>query len=214
MSAERRQKVARVIADNDLILIEDDACCSALTDRPAPISALLPDRSIYITSVSKALSPALRIGYLAAPAHMLEPIQSVFHANVLGTSPLMAELVSQMISNGTAQEISRRNLEESARLNRSALRLLNGHEVRSHPACFYLWLMLPKQWSAEEFAAAARSDGVSVVPADNFLATREASVHGVRVSLNPSFNSDVLHKGLDVLSRLLHTAPRLRATVI
>jgi hypothetical protein len=55
---------------------------------------------------------------------------------------------------------------------------------------------------------------VSVVPADNFLASRDASVHGVRVSLNPSFNPDVLHKGLDVLNRLLSTVPRLRQAVI
>jgi DNA-binding transcriptional MocR family regulator len=214
MSAERRLKVAEVIRRHDLTLIEDDASCSALTERPLPITTLVPDRSVYITSVSKTLSPAFRIGYLSAPPHILELIQSVFHANVLGASPLMAELVSQMISSGTAHEIAQRNLEESARLNRAALRLLNGHEVRSHPACFYLWLMLPKQWSAEEFAAAARSDGVSVVPADNFLASRDASAHGVRVSLNPSFNPDVLHKGLDVLNRLLNTAPRLRQTVI
>jgi DNA-binding transcriptional MocR family regulator len=214
MPAARRQKIADIIRRHDLTLIEDDAACSALSDRPLPISALVPERSVYITSVSKSLSPALRIGYLTAPVHLMEMIQSVFHANVLGASPLMAELVSQMISSGAAQEIAHRNLEESARLNRAALRLLNGHEVRSHPACFYLWLMLPKQWSAEEFATAARNDGVSVVPADNFLASREASVHGVRVSLNPSFNPDVLHKGLDVLSRLLNTAPRLRQAVI
>jgi len=214
MPSERRRKVAEVLRRHDLTLIEDDAGCSALTDRPEPISALVPERSIYITSVSKTLSPAFRIGYLSAPAHMLESIQSVFHANVLGASPLMAELVSQMISSGRAHEIAQRNLEESARLNRTALRLLKGHEVHSNPACFYLWLVLPRQWSAEEFAAAARSDGVSVVPADNFLASRDASVHGVRVSLNPSFNPDVLHKGLDVLNRLLNTAPRLRATVI
>lgn len=214
MSAERRQQIAEVIRRHDLTLIEDDAACSALSDRPLPIATLVPDRTVYITSVSKALSPSFRIGYLCAPPHMLEMIQSVFHANVLGASPLMAELVSQMISSGRAQEIAQRNLEESARLNRAALRLLKTHEVRSHPACFYLWLMLPKQWSAEEFAAAARNDGVSVVPADNFLASRDASVHGVRVSLNPSFNPDVLHKGLDVLNRLLSSIPRLRETVI
>ena len=66
---------------------------------------------------------------------------------------------------------------------------------------------MPRQWSAEEFAATARSEGVSVVPSDNFLASREMPVHAVRVSLNPSFNPDVLLKGLDVLNRLLLTGP-------
>jgi DNA-binding transcriptional MocR family regulator len=214
MPEERRRKIADIVSRHDLTLIEDDAACSALSERPLPISALVPDRSCYITGVSKALSPALRVGFVAAAPGIMSHLQNAFHANVLGASPLMAELVSQMISSGAAQDICRRNIEESGRLNRVAQRILKGHEVQAHPACFYLWLKLPRQWSAEEFAAAARSEGVSVVPADNFLANREMPVHAVRVSLNPSFNPDVLLKGLDVLNRLLAGGPRLRQTVI
>lgn len=214
MPDERRHRIADVIRRHDLTMIEDDAACSALTDRPLPISALIPDRSCYITGVSKALSPALRVGFVSAPQEILSQLLNMFHANVLGASPLMAELVSQMIASGAAQEICRRNVEESARLNRVALRNLKGHDLQSHPACFYLWLKLPRQWSADEFAAAARADGVSVVPADNFLASRETPVHAVRVSLNPSFNPDVLLKGLEVLNRLLMNSPRLRQAVI
>lgn len=214
MPEERRRKIADIIRKHDLTMIEDDAACSALTERPAPISTLIPERSCYITGVSKALSPALRVGFVTAPQEILSHLLNMFHANVLGASPLMAELVSQMISSGAAAEICRRNVEESGRLNRVALRTLKGHDLQSHPACFYLWLKLPRQWSAEEFAAAARADGVSVVPADNFLASRETPVHAVRVSLNPSFNPDVLLKGLDVLNRLLMNSPRLRQAVI
>ncbi|MGE0153780.1 MAG: PLP-dependent aminotransferase family protein [Reyranellaceae bacterium] len=214
MPDERRRRIADIVRRHDLTMIEDDAACSALYERPLPISALIPERSVYITGVSKALSPALRVGFVSAMPEIMAHLQNVFHANVLGASPLMAELVSQMISSGAAQEICRRNLEESARLNRVAQRVLKGHEVHSDPACFYLWLKLPRQWSAEEFAAAARHEGVSVVPSDNFLASRETPVHAVRVSLNPSFNPDVLLKGLDVLNRLLCAGPRLRQTVI
>jgi len=214
MPEERRRKIADIVRKHDLTMIEDDAACSALTERPLPISALIPERSCYITGVSKALSPALRVGFVSAPQEILSHLLNMFHANVLGASPLMAELVSQMISSGAAQEICRRNVEESGRLNRVALRTLKGHDLQSHPACFYLWLKLPRQWSAEEFGAAARADGVSVVPADNFLASRETPVHAVRVSLNPSFNPDVLLKGLDVLNRLLMNSPRLRQAVI
>lgn len=214
MPEERRRRIADIVRRNDMTLIEDDAACSALSDRPLPISALIPERSCYITGVAKALSPALRVGFVSAPPEILSHLQNMFHANVLGASPLLAELVSQMISSGAAQEICRRNLEESARLNRVALRVLKGHDVQSHPSCFYLWLKLPRQWSADEFAHATRAESVSVVPADNFIASRETPVHAVRVSLNPSFNPDVLLKGLDVLNRLLLTGPRLRQAVI
>lgn len=214
MPASRRQKIADIARRRDLTLIEDDAACSAFTDRPPPISALIPERSCYITSVSKSISPALRVGYLAAPRHLLDLLQGVFHTNVLGASPLMAELVSQLISSGRADELARDNLHENAKLHQIASDLLAPFDKHSHPAAFYLWLSLPRQWTSEEFADAARFNGVSVVPAGNFLAARDASVHAVRVSLSVAATPDMLRNGLGALARLLGTAPRLRETVI
>lgn len=214
MPMSRRRKIAEIARRRDLTLIEDDAACSAFTDRPAPISALAPERSCYITSVSKSLSPAFRIGYLSAPPHLLELLQGIFHANVLGTSPIMAELVSQMIASGKAEELAKYNLMQSSKLHRIATDLLAPFDKHSHPAAFYLWLDLPKQWTSEEFSAAARINGVSVVPAGNFLATRDTSIHAVRVSLSIAAKTEPLQEGLGALTRLLRTTPRLRESVI
>lgn len=214
MPSSRRQKIAEIARRRDLTLVEDDAACSAFTDRPLPISALAPERSCYITSVSKSLSPAFRVGYLSAPPHLLELLQGVFHANVLGASPILAELVSQLISSGAAEELAQRNLQESARLLQIAKDILSPFDKRTHPAAFFLWLELPKQWTSEEFAFAARSSGVSVVPASNFLAARESSVHAVRISLSIAAKSDALKSGLGELIRLLRTTPRLREAII
>ena len=41
------------------------ACCR--DERPAPLAALAPERSYYLTSTSKTLAPGLRIAYVAAP---------------------------------------------------------------------------------------------------------------------------------------------------
>lgn len=214
MPASRRQKIADIARRRDLTLIEDDAACSAFTDRPPPISALVPERSCYITSVSKSISPAFRVGYLSAPRHLLELLQGVFHASVLGASPLMAELVSQMIASGMAEALVQRNLQESARLHQIATDLLSSFDKHTHPAAFYLWLRLPKQWTSDEFAEAAHFNGVSVVPAGNFLAARDSSVHAVRVSLSIAAKAEALQSGLGALTRLLRTTPRLREAVI
>lgn len=214
MPASRRQKIADIARRRELTLVEDDAACSALADRPLPISALVPERSCYITSVSKSLSPAFRVGYLSAPPHLLDLLQGVFHAHVLGASPVLAELVSQMIASGVAEELARRNLQESARLYQAAMSLLAPFEKHAHPAAFFLWLSLPRQWTSDEFAMAARADGVSVVPSGNFLAARDRPVHAVRVSLGLSPGSEALQSGLGVLTRLLRATPRLREAII
>src|SRR5262245_15162220 len=67
LSAERRERVARLAERYDLLVLEDDASGFLLEAPPEPIAALVPERGLFVSSLSKALSPALRIRYLAAP---------------------------------------------------------------------------------------------------------------------------------------------------
>jgi GntR family transcriptional regulator/MocR family aminotransferase len=58
-------------------IIEDDYDAEFRYDR-APVSAvqgLAPDRVIYVSSVSKTLSPALRLGWIVAPPELSDPIR-------------------------------------------------------------------------------------------------------------------------------------------
>ena len=61
MDEERRGRIVAIARKHDLYVIEDDAACSGVTSRPAPIATMAPERTIYITSLSKSVSPALRI---------------------------------------------------------------------------------------------------------------------------------------------------------
>jgi hypothetical protein len=55
---------------------------------------------------------------------------------------------------------------------------------------------------------------VTVVPASNFLAARELSVHAVRVSLSIAAKSDAMKIGIGELIQLLQTTPRLREAIV
>ena len=67
MSKKRRREVVRVAARLDLLIVEDDAY-GFLFEAAVPLCAALPERTFYLTSLSKSVAPGLRIGLLRTPA--------------------------------------------------------------------------------------------------------------------------------------------------
>ena len=81
-------------AENAELIIEDDYDAEYRYDR-APVPALkaaAPERIAYTGSVSKALAPALRLGWLVPPSHHYDDLVDAKHASDLG-SPTRPQLV-------------------------------------------------------------------------------------------------------------------------
>ena len=72
LSLERRRALAEAAAEADLWLVEDDPYSALrLEGEAVPLLAAQPaarERTIVVQTLSKVLSPGLRIGYLRAPA--------------------------------------------------------------------------------------------------------------------------------------------------
>ncbi|RFU85239.1 PLP-dependent aminotransferase family protein [Streptomyces triticagri] len=74
--AGRRAAVVDWARGRDGLLIEDDYDGEFRYDR-RPVGAvqgLDPQRVVYVGSVSKSLSPALRLGWMVLPEHLVEPV--------------------------------------------------------------------------------------------------------------------------------------------
>lgn len=213
MPAERRQRVAATARAFDLTVVEDDTAAAALTDRPAAIAALAPERSVFIASPAKSISPALRVGVLAAAPDLLERIEDTAHLGDLAIPPFAGELLSVMVEDGTADRVVaayRAVMEERYAIAEAALR---GQSYSGHPAAFHLWLHLPESWSARDFAAAVREEGILVVPADNF-AVGDATPRAVRASVNGNATADELRRSMETLARLAGMRRRRLFTVV
>src|SRR3954447_26177131 len=88
MPAGRRAELAAVAAEAGLWLVEDDPY-SALRLEGEDVDLLAswaPERTIVIQTLSKVLSPGLRIGYLRAPAALRGPLAVAKQAADLHTS--------------------------------------------------------------------------------------------------------------------------------
>ena len=68
MGGERRAALVEVARRHDLAIIENDILNELIEDRPAPIAALAPERTLHINGFTKITVPGLRLAYLSAPA--------------------------------------------------------------------------------------------------------------------------------------------------
>jgi DNA-binding transcriptional MocR family regulator len=64
MSLERRKAIAAIAEELRLTLFEDDAQAAILAERPLPLAALAPDRTVYSTGLAKGLSPLFRTRFM------------------------------------------------------------------------------------------------------------------------------------------------------
>jgi DNA-binding transcriptional MocR family regulator len=214
MSLERRRAIVDLARRHDLILIEDDVYGRLPAERPPPLAALAPERTIYISSGSKSLAPGLRIGLVLSPQHLLEPIVHAQHDLFLASPPLMAEVFTRLVADGTADRLATRQRAEAAVRQSLAQQILGDRRYQTQPASYHLWLPLPAPWRTSEFTATLRERGVMVDPGTAFAVEPDRAPHAVRVSLSAAAGHDRLRRGLQILAATLDETPARRREVI
>lgn len=214
MPLERRREIAALAQKYDLLVIEDDTAGGMLMDRPPPIASMAPDHTIYISSVSKCMSPALRLGYMAAPRKLVDRLERVLHTLSLGAPPLVSDIMSVLLSSGTADRLIAMNFDETLQRQMVVEEALKVEQLRSRPGAFFAWLPLPSHWPAHEFVAAALRDGVNVTDGDNFLVDRSMHLSAVRIAIEGAPGHDTLRRGLTVLSKLVKGKPEPLMAVV
>lgn len=210
---ERRRALADLAQRHDVLLIEDDVYGFLLERPPPTLASLAPEHAFYITSTSKSFVPGLRVGYARCPPALVERVTAALRALTYTAPPLMARIASRWIEDGTADRLVAEKRAETARRQALARRLLARHSYRTAPGAAHLWLSLPEPWHAEEFAAAARRDGVGVTPAAAFAAGRQVP-NAVRLCIGTPSTLASLERGLARLDALLAAAPAAYLSVV
>jgi DNA-binding transcriptional MocR family regulator len=214
MTEARRREIAAIARAQGLIVVEDDVHGRLHEGAPPPIATFAPDVTCYLTGTAKSIAPGLRIGYMLMPPPLRPRVAEAIRATTWMAPPLMAEIVSLWITDGTADQIVRRKREEAAARQKIAASILGSYQYQSQPTSYQLWLTLPEPWISETFADESRCRGVAVTPAQTFLVGRNTTTHAVRVCLGAPSSRDTLASGLRILAGLLEEAPRAGMAIV
>lgn len=201
MSPQRQLAIADVVKQHDLLVIEDDVY-GALTSTP-PLTRLLGERGLLVTSLSKTVAPGLRVGWMTAEPSVLEQIDPHAQATHWGISPLCLSIASQWINDGTAQRRLTWQTEETAQRWRLAKKILGAALYQTERPSPHIWVT--GALSSMAMAQACRAAQVDVVPAEVF-AVKEHDTHAIRISLCAASNRTQLKVALERVAEIIGSA--------
>ena len=208
LSAARRERIVEIARRHEMLIVEDDVYRPLVDDAPLAFAQLAPERTIYVTSLSKTVAPGLRYGAAVAPVAMVADIAAMQRVACWSISPLNALIATRLIEDGTLTQIIDGQKAE-LRLRQTLLReCLAGFDVLTGEASTHAWLRLPSPWRANAFVAVARERGVAVLPADAFAIGQHAVPHAVRINVAAARSRDGLRRGLELLADVMRSAER------
>lgn len=205
VEAAERKAIAQVARRHDLQVIEDDAYGPLAADPLAPVASFAPERCWHVASVSKIISPALRVAYVRAPdIGAALRLASDVHETAIMAPPINAALVSNWIVDGTFDDLVSAMRDEVVRRRELAEQILAGISFHAHQQGYHLWIPVANGLSASELADAVRGTGLSIVAGERF-AVGIAQSQAIRVSLGGLADLERLAKGLRILNGHLST---------
>lgn len=180
---ERRAEVAEIARRRNLHLIQDD--CYRLGPPTGPsYRALLPELGWYISSLSKAISPALRVGYAVAPVSMSARLRRVVDTNFFGLSRPVSDTAAHVLAHPDAPALVAAVRDHMKTYIQTAVNLLGRFDLGWDEGVPFLWLRLPSGWREGNFVQALEGEGIRVRPGDDFAARDARRDHAVRISVN------------------------------
>ncbi|MFC4932181.1 aminotransferase-like domain-containing protein [Massilia sp. GCM10023247] len=202
----RRRELASIAKRCNVRIIEDDPYWLLADAAPPPVATFAPEQVVYISTLSKCLTPGLRVAFvLLRDPQERERFLVALRSFALMVAPLTAALATQWILDGSADGLMKGVRKEARLRQRMARDMLAGRYGGTGDG-LHVWLELPAYWNSSQLARAADREGIAVTPAEAF-ASGSGPVNAIRISLGSIRDRALLQAGLQRLSHLLARRP-------
>lgn len=202
-SAGRRAEIARSAAAAGVLLVEDafDADLLVEGELPPPFAALAPGHVIHLGTISKALFPGVRVGWISGPKEFVHRLAALKRVGELTSPPVLQAALNLFLVRGDYEShLARTRTRLKNRLSLAHRTILSrfpiGTRVMKPSGGYVLWAELPPGVSGRALAAAARENGVLVSAGADFQPD-QSDVPAIRISVARGSASD-LEKALEI----------------
>ncbi len=175
LSRERREALARIADDRDLLIVEDDAYNDLRfsgEQQPTIYSLAHSENVLFFGTLAKTIAAGLRLGYLVGPADVLAALSRGRVDNLRNS--YVAALADWYLQSGKLtrhifelREIYRVKCERMLKaLERD---MPKGVEWTRPNGGFFIWVTLPESVDAIEILPRCRATGVDYIPGTAFF---------------------------------------------
>ncbi|WP_251027070.1 MULTISPECIES: PLP-dependent aminotransferase family protein [unclassified Bacillus (in: firmicutes)] len=172
MSANRRKELLDVCKNEKLPIIEDDVYGDLWFENPPPNPLKSIDGQgliLYIGSMSKTLSPGIRIGWIVGPEPVIDRLADIKMQTDYGSSSLSQFIVAEWLSSGLYDDHVKKIRTELKFRRDFTLEILNTHFMQLATwnipqGGFYIWLQIKKQISIRKLFEKALNEGILLNP--------------------------------------------------
>jgi DNA-binding transcriptional MocR family regulator len=205
MGQERRAEIVRVARARDLWIVEDDVYAPYARELGLPpLAAMAPERTLYVSSLSKVIAPGLRAGFLIAPTgEAFDRCARAMRALMHSPSGISVSITTRLIESGRADDLASAVVAETRARTARARTVLDGliGEPPFGPS-LHLWLPMG-EIDAERAVARASHAGVRLNSPTAFGVPNNPVVTGLRLCIGSAADSLALERALLILKSIL-----------
>ncbi len=201
MPIDQREQLLAIARRHDLTIIEDAAYAFLVENPPRPLIDLAPERTVYVSGLSKNIATGLRVGFIAAPVGMVPALERVIRATTWNTPGVMTAIACGWLDDGTVIELEEQKRNDAKARQKLAAELLKGLSWIGHPSSYFLWLPLPEDVRADQIVVELQQQQISVTTAEPFAVSAHVP-HAIRLALG-SVDMAVLRQALITVRKII-----------
>ncbi len=193
LSQERRQQLAEVAEKLNLPVVEDDPYGQLRyegEDIP-PICTFIPERTIYLGTFSKTLTPGLRIGWIVCPEVLMQRFIQAKQGSDLHTGTFAQYIAADICQRGLLKPHVKKLCQVYKERRDTMLDALTEFWPAecswTHPAGgLFLWARVPDSIDTLKLFTEAVEEKVAYVPGINFYPNRDGGQNAMRLNFSYS----------------------------
>ena len=210
LSMPRREALLAAAQQHDLLIIEDDFECEMnyLRDALPALRAMAGgERVLYVSALSKLLSPGIRIGYLVGPADVIAAARRLRGLTTKRPSPNNQRSAAFFLSLGHYDAMLgrlNRTCEERLIELRDALNHYRPESIAIPPVDggTAYWVSGPERLDADRLVQAAQAQGMLIEPVVDYFAHQAGHKNMFRLGIT-SLPKASIRPGVELLSKIM-----------